>query len=77
MTEKSKVKLFSLRNPGLVMALIQLLIAAVIFIWFPTQPSAYGIALVGWLMVAAYIIWSIQTVIFIYWVELYENNAHK
>jgi len=74
MTEQTKIRLFSLRNPGLVMVIIQLLIAAFIFIWFPEQPSAYGFTLVSWLMIAAFFIWSIQTVIYIYWIEIYEKN---
>ena len=76
MSNKEKIKFLSLRNPGIIMVLIQVVMAIIIFAWFPLQPSLYGFPLVAWLMFAAYFITGIKAAIYMFWVRVYEKKLY-
>ncbi|MFC4557647.1 hypothetical protein ACFO3D_05420 [Virgibacillus kekensis] len=63
-----------LKDPGLIIAAILIIISAIVFIWWPADVHIYGISLVGWLMFFSYFIWFALAVIYVVWMERKEKG---
>jgi len=65
------------KDPGIIMAIIQMIGVVIIFVWFPTNPGWYGIPMINWLMVIAFFVWIIQSIIFMFWAEQAEGKNNE
>jgi len=63
-----------LKDPGIILVCVLILVAAIVLIWWPKDVYLMGISLAGWLMFATYFIWFAIGLIYIIWVEKLEKK---
>lgn len=64
MDGKSKLK-----DPGIILLCVLILVASIILIWWPKDIYVMGISLAGWLMFASYFVWFAIAAIYVIWIE--------
>ena len=63
----------SVKNPGVVLAIIFFALLALVFLTWPQRPWG-GMALVGWLLLALPFVYFILGVIYILWMRRWERK---
>ena len=63
-----------LRDPGIILCSVLVLVAAFVLIWWPKDIYVKGISLAGWLMFSSYFVWLAIGVIYIFWIEKWEKK---
>ncbi|RNF39081.1 hypothetical protein [Planococcus salinus] len=63
-----------LKDPGIILVSVLLLVAAIVLIWWPTDSYWLGISMAGWAMFFTYFIWFALAVIYVIWIERLEKQ---
>ncbi|MBP2079253.1 hypothetical protein [Oceanobacillus polygoni] len=69
MRSKSKLK-----DPGIILLVVFIFLAAIVLVWWPTDIYWMGISLAGWLMFFSYFVWFLLAVAYVYWIEKVEKG---
>lgn len=63
-----------LKDPGIILTVVLIAVAAIVLIWWPTDTYIMGISLAGWLMFGTYFIWFLLSIIYVNWIERVEEE---
>lgn len=62
------------RNPGIILSIAMIIEAAILYLWWPKEVGAFGVAKVNWLIIFTYFVYLAQCVIYIPWIEKLEAD---
>ncbi|MFC7321654.1 hypothetical protein [Halobacillus campisalis] len=63
------------KDPGIIMVIALVIIAGIVWIWWPAEVYWMGISLAGWLMFFCFFIWLLLTIIYVIWIEKIEKRS--
>ncbi|GAB3793283.1 hypothetical protein [Virgibacillus kimchii] len=66
-----------LKDPGIILLGVLIIVSAIVLIWWPTDVYLMGISLAGWLMFSTYAIWFALAVVYVLWIEKKESEKES